>query len=106
MAGDSVAHVHCEIGGADQVSEKTYTADELYSRLAWEDDCYELFAEGVTPEDIEDEILAEAWHNLRCAYEEMHYFETEFMAELEEARDRQLRPYADEKYHFPTIYCD
>lgn len=88
------------------MSERTYTADELYSRLAWEDDCYELFAEGVTPEDIEDELLAEAWHNLRRAYEEMQYFETEFMAELEEARDRQLRPYADEKHHFPTIYCD
>jgi len=88
------------------VSEKTYTADELYSRLAWEDDCYELFAEGVTPEDIEDELLAEAWRNLRLAYEEMQYLESEFMAELEEARDRQLRPYADEKYHFPTINCD
>lgn len=88
------------------MSEKTYTANDLYHRTNWEEDCYELYAEGLCAEDIEDPDLAEAWVDLCSAYDNMHFYQEEFMRALEEARDRQMRPYADEKYHFPTADCE
>ena len=75
------------------MSERTYTADELYSRLAWEDDCYELFRGRChSLRILRMSFLRKAWYNLRRAYEEMQYFETEFMAELEEGPRSATEP--------------